>query len=221
VAYGYVVGEMLLKGMDTAGNITKTPIPMDFHGMHYYNTEGNPENAGPSLHYQGKAGGTGSYCPDAPAAPGLINTLSMIQSRMNGIPCLITEWGYQPALPASQAAYATSQSGVYFTNRATYNIQGMWFYALFPNPGETDPQNYGVFLQDGVTPKAAYTALQNFNIANTTTNTIITPGVGKSGVSYFTSVTYSPAGTTGLDSLLLEGTGNLLLITGGNLLLET
>lgn len=219
VAYGYVVGEMLLKGMDPTGTISATPIDMDFHGMHYYNTEGNPENAGPSNHRQGRTGGTGTYCPDAPAAPGLINTLSFIQSRMNNIPILITEWGQGPDTQVNQATYATNQGGTYFTKRATYNIQGMWFYALFPNPGETDPQNYGVFLTDGITPKLAYGALQTFNTANTTTTTIVTPGTGRSGVSYFSGVVYSATASGNGDLLTLETGGNLLLETGGNLLL--
>jgi hypothetical protein len=186
--YSYVVQEMLIKGMDTTGAITQTPIPFDFVCLHWYKTMNNVVFAGPSNHRQGRTGGTGSYCPDAPTsgAPNP-NVLALLQSRCNGLPTIVSEWGTIDT-EANQASYITSQYGVWFPNKATYNIQAVILYTLFSDTadsgtgsdlGGVNTSNYGLIKYDGATKKAAYTSMKNYHVANTTPGTNAWPGTAR------------------------------------------
>jgi hypothetical protein len=186
--YSYVVQEMLIKGMDTTGAITQTPIPFDFVCLHWYKTMNNVVFAGPSNHRQGRTGGTGSYCPDAPpSGTPNPNVLALLQSRCNGLPTIVSEWGTIDT-EANQASYLTSQYAVWFSNRVTYNIQAVLLYTLFADTadsgtgsdlGGVNTSNYGLIKYDGSTKKAAYTAMKSYHASNTTPGTAGWPGAAR------------------------------------------
>jgi hypothetical protein len=182
--YSYVVQEMLIKGMDTNGNITATPIPFDFVCLHWYKTMNNVVLAGPSNHRQGRTGGTGSYCPDAtPSGTPNPNVLALLQSRCNGLPTIVSEWGTIDT-EANQASYITSQYPIWFSNRALYNIQAVIIYTLFSDTadsgtgadlGGVNTSNYGLIKYDGATKKAAYASMKSYHVSNTTPGTTSWP----------------------------------------------
>jgi hypothetical protein len=179
--YSFVVQEMLLKGIETTATYawnyngtvtaTQTAIPFDFVCLHWYSTMFNAEGAGPSFH------GSASSCPDKYAsATSYPNVLSLLQTRCNGLPLIVSEWGTWDT-EANQASYITSQYAVWFNNRATYNIKAVCLYVLFSDTadsgtgtdiGGVSTSNFGLIKADGSTKKAAYTALKNYNNGNTT-----------------------------------------------------
>jgi hypothetical protein len=170
VPFAYVVLDMMVNGREPAPPASQTPtvtvasanpaIVMDFATSHWYSSMGNWVNAGPSTYL-----GT------------LQNVPAQMRSVSGNLPIHVTEWGML-GTDASQASYMTSQSNFWFTNRATYGIQAVMMYALYPNPGDgaAGSPNYGIIQLDGTTLKSAYTTLKNYHVANTTPGTTAWPG---------------------------------------------
>lgn len=142
----YIVGEMWAKGMDNTGTVVRSPVKVNFQGVHWYWSMGNPRSATPS-------GGS------------TVNVMQQVWSRM-GCPSIITEWGSAPssdaATQAAQASQLTTRCQTYWDNRVADNTAAAFFYAMFPNPNDDATLNWGLVQSDGTTKKPSYTAYQSF-----------------------------------------------------------
>ena len=142
---GYIVGEMWKKGLDTNGNVVRSGYPIDFVGMHWYQSMGNPRSAVPS-------GGS---------------TTNVFQEVWNrcGVPSFLSEWGSSPSDAPDQATQASQSStsmARYWDNRVADHLAGAFFYALFPNPGDSTTANWGIINADGTTHRQVYTTFKNY-----------------------------------------------------------
>lgn len=144
----YIVGEMWQKGLDTGGNVVRSPVQVDFQGLHWYWSMGDPRSATPN-------GGT------------TLNVMQEIWRRMS-VPTFVTEWGSSitdATDNATQASQLTTRAGTYWNNRVADHTAGAFFYAMFPNPaneGDNATTNWGLEQSDGTTQKPSYTAYKNF-----------------------------------------------------------
>lgn len=143
-AFGYIMGEMWAKGMDRDGNYVRPCCQVDFMGLHWYDGMGDPRSCGQSY-------------SNVPALK-IVNIFQETITRM-GCGTLITEWGSTQAGTA-QAAWATLQGTDWFNHRVGDQILGAIWYALFPNAGDNDTNNWGLIQADGTTKKPVYTAMQ-------------------------------------------------------------
>ncbi|MFM0135117.1 hypothetical protein [Caballeronia grimmiae] len=145
----YIVGEMWQKGLDTSGNVVRAPVQVDFQGVHWYWSMGDPRTATPN-------GGT------------TLNVMQEVWRRM-GVPSFITEWGSSPKdtsfIDATQASQLSTRCATYWNNRVADHTAGAFFYGMFPNPEAADDPvspNWGLVVTDGNTIKPSYTAFKNF-----------------------------------------------------------
>lgn len=135
---GYIMGEMLQKGMDRDGTYCRPCCKVDFHGLHWYDGMGDPRGAGQVV-------GSVSF---------VVNVFQEAWRRM-GVGTVISEWGSNHAETA-QATYITNMGTEYLTHRNDDHIIQANLYALFGNSSADD---WGVIKMDGSTHKAAYSAL--------------------------------------------------------------
>lgn len=139
----YGLYDMLMKGTEPNGTKGAPPVTWDFTGWHWYSDMGDIEDASDSH----------------------VNVLAKLATY--GKPIWITEFGFRPDGDQNhQAAYITGDQalGKFYSKRATYDIRNATIYELFDFPsGDTD---YGLFLVDGVTKKAAYGAVKSFIAAH-------------------------------------------------------
>jgi hypothetical protein len=175
VAFPQTSFRMMREGRDTTGAVTQTPLQLDTANPHMYDTEsGNP------LSYTAKSR-TGS----AQAVNSLAELRGMTGNATYDVPqtppfdIYVTEWGSR-ASDVNQGNFINSASMVYFNNRATYGINGIYVYGLFADSDDsgTGPvfgvaaNNFGMIQADGTTKKPSW----NYYTANAKANTAIVPG---------------------------------------------
>ncbi|MDR5822783.1 glycosyl hydrolase [Caballeronia sp. LZ043] len=139
--YGFA--QMLAAGMEPDGSISHPTVDWDITAWHWYSEQGDITNA---------CGGTGCH-----------NVLQALNAF--GKPIWLNEIGVRPNYGSDQAiaAYLTGNTMMaqFVALASTYDIESIQTYELYDDPvgGEG---NYGLLKNDGVTPKAAYSAYKNF-----------------------------------------------------------
>lgn len=172
VAFPQTAFRMLREGRDTTGAVTQTPLQIDFLGAHFYDTEStNP------LSYTAKSRtGSAQAVNSLAEVRGLTGNATYDVPQTPAFDLYVTEWGSK-APDSNQGSFVGSAASVYFANRTTYNIKGIYVYVLFADVTDsgTGPvfgvaaNNFGIIQADGSTKKAAYTSYTNFINANTVT----------------------------------------------------
>jgi hypothetical protein len=175
VAFPQTSFRMMREGRDTTGAVTKTPLQLDTANPHMYDTESsNP------LSYTAKSR-TGS----AQAVNSLAELRGLTGNATYDVPqtppfdVYVTEWGSR-ASDVNQGNFINSASMVYFNNRTTYGINGIYVYGLFADSDDsgTGPvfgvaaNNFGMIQADGTTKKPSW----NYYTANAKGNTAVVPG---------------------------------------------
>ena len=139
--YGF--DQMLASGTQPDGTAGHPVVDWDITAWHWYSEMGDITHA---------CGGTGCH-----------NVLARLQAF--GKPIWINEFGVRPNYGTDQqmAAYMVGNQMMaqFVALASTYGIESIQEYELYDDPvGGEGP--YGLLKNDGVTPKAAYSAFKNF-----------------------------------------------------------
>jgi hypothetical protein len=174
-AFPQTAFRMMREGRDTTGAVTKTPLQLDIHCPHFYDTESsNP------LQYTAKSRiGTNQLVNSLAELRGLTGNATYDVPQTPPFEVYITEWGSR-ASDVNQGNFINSASMVYYNNRTTYGINGIYVYGLFADSDDsgTGPvfgvaaNNFGMIQADGTTKKPSW----NYYTANAKANTAIVPG---------------------------------------------
>lgn len=143
--YGFDV--MLANGTQPDGTSGHPKVTWDVTAWHWYSEQGDITHA---------CGGTGCY-----------NVIGTLQGF--GKPVWINEVGMRPSFPGTQQQAADYLSvnmlGALKSISAQYGITSLQVYELYDDPsGGEGP--YGIMLNDGKTPKPAYSAFKSFVAAH-------------------------------------------------------
>ena len=179
--FGWLDG--LLTGEQPDGTTGHPTVSPDIITWHWYYSMGSIINA---------TGGSGTY-----------NVLQELQTMGGGIPIMITEWGNDTLTNADQiSAFIEEQIPIYGALAATYNLAGIYWYALYDLA--SDGGSFGLYESDGAT---AYPYLA------TTKTTIAETGVP--GSTLYWIITATGAGSGAVPSSYVQSGSKVETIGGG------
>jgi hypothetical protein len=157
-AFPQVAFDMIRRGMDVTGAITKAPVPLDnWIGAHFYATQGNPTNF------------------TAKSRTGIaqaVNTLAELAALTPKPEIYVTEWGIRDT-DSAQATHVGTRLAEYWGWKDQYGVTAAILYCLFADPSDSGTgttfgvaaNNFGVIQADGATEKPAYGVLRSFACA--------------------------------------------------------